>query len=79
MAIAKRAGGKRETAAEDQTQEKALDQPAQQEEGSERGRRLPERMPQWRTGNPNSGIAGGVMERMEERWQKEHKKDKSRG
>jgi hypothetical protein len=80
MATAKRTGGKRETAAEDQTQEKAPDQPAQEEEGGARGRRrLPERMPQWRTGNPNnSGIAGGVMRRVEERWQEEHKKDKKR-
>jgi len=77
MATAKRAGGKRETAAEDQTQEKALDQPAQQKEEGVRERRLPKRMPQWRTGNPNnSGIVGDIMERVEERWQKEHKKDK---
>jgi hypothetical protein len=67
MATAKRAGGKRE---------KALDQPAQQEDEGVRERRLPERMPQWRTGNPNnSGIVGDIMERVEERWQKEHKRD----
>jgi hypothetical protein len=65
-------------AAKDQTQEKALDQPSQPEESGARGRRrLPEQMPQWRTGNPNnSGIAGGVMERLEERWQEEHRQDK---
>ena len=80
MATAKRTGGKRATAAKNQTQEKASDQSSQQEESSARGgRRVPERMPQWRTGNPNnSGIAGGVMERLEERWQEEHKPEKKR-
>jgi hypothetical protein len=34
-------------------------------------------MPQWRTGNPNNtGIAGGIMRRLEERWQKERKQEK---
>jgi hypothetical protein len=80
MARAKRTSKPRETVAKERPGERALAQPGHHEEDEDAAvssRRLPERMPQWRTGNPNnSGIAGGVMERLEERWQEEEKKVK---
>lgn len=72
MARAKRTGSATDAAATDQSEESAVGQPGRQEEPEQGagGRGLPERMPQWRTGNPNnSGFAGDVMERLEERWQ----------
>lgn len=68
------AGGQSGEAAEGQQQG-----PQEKDEGAG-ARRLPRRMPQWRTGNPNnSGIAGGVMERLEERWQEQRRRDKEKG